>query len=866
MDSFAFSLFDNVKNGIVVVDAQGAVVFANTVARNMLLEHPEQSLDKVLKHHLPFSSGKVDGHIHSKDLFLSEGRVFTLTIKESPIGSETFFICEFEDISTQRQLLQQATRSDKIKAMITDASLDGLITINDDGIVLEFSDMAEKIFGWSQDEIRGQLMDEFIIPEAMRPMHKAGMEKFKKDGTGPLIGKRVEVDALRKDGSTFPIELTLITGVLDDERLVTAFVRDITDRRKAESELIEAKESAERASETKSRFLSQMSHEIRTPLNGVMAALSLVEQKAINDENESIIHTAKECGESLLHVISEILDFSKLEYGELKLNNSACSLVPKVVSLIQSFESQKHNNKVVFISFVHPDYCDQVSIDANKLVQVLRVLVDNAMKYTEAGFIAISVLPDPDVERNIVVSVTDTGTGIPEDRQATIFNEFEQADEARDAAKSGTGLGLYIASRIVELMGGKISVDSKLHEGSCFGFSIPCDVLSRSEYNLPNIVCLTEDERLGAFISSMLSQAAINHQVHATFKALTNHSATPSTLLLDDRVKFHEQELIQIADRYTEIAIFARDLNSSHDRKVCELYSDLSQSLHLQQLWSGSKPITKNIESHVASLKGAKILLVEDVDANRFLAAEILLNANCNVVTATNGADAVAKAEKEAFDLILMDMRMPIMGGLEAWLIITNGNGPCSHTPVLALTANAERSEMKKCLDAGMHGYITKPIDAKKLIAEISRYLPDFISHTPALTDEKALNVKIINNSDSNALNTKAFERLANDLPQDRLPMMLEMYTGELIRRKERITTFFEEKDLKNIREEAHALKSASATVGGDKLAAFCAELECAAKEEDREQVVLLISEFEPLCEELQEAVSAYMKLQGYTE
>lgn len=867
METSAFTILENLKNGILIFNNAGSVKFANPAARSMLTEQYGQEFDHVFTQLLNLSNESNNGHsLVTKFSLLGNKRV-SVSISQVDIDSQICIMCELEDTSKQLELERQANRNDKLKAMITDASLDGLITINDDGVVLEFSEMAEEIFGWSVEEIKGKLMEDFIIPDAMRPLHKAGMKKFKQDGTGPLIGQRVEVEALRKDGSLFPIELTLVSGMLENERLVTAFVRDITERKGAEAQLVEAKETAEKASETKSRFLSQMSHEIRTPLNGVMAALSLVEQKAINDENERIISTARECGQSLLHIISEILDFSKIEFGEFNLSPSPSYIVPKIVSLIQSFESQKNNDQVVFITFVHPKLCGQINIDALKLIQVFRVLIDNAIKYTKSGYIAISVFPDIKHDGNVIFNVTDTGSGVPKNRQKSIFKEFEQADETRDAAKSGTGLGLYIASRIVTLMGGELGIESELGRGSCFSFSVPCHIISEPDFTPSQIVCITEDSRIAQFISSMLDKANIRCQAYNSFDKLTHHYSKPVKLLIDDRLKFHEQQLVRIAADFDDLAIFARDLNSSHDKKICELYSDLSRALHLHKLWtvtpteSSKAPIADN---EINSLKGAKILLVEDVDANRFLAAEILLTANCNVVTAVNGEEAISKAEKEKFDLILMDMRMPIMNGLDAWLAIKNGNGPCKRAPVLALTANAERSEMKKCLDAGMHGYITKPIEAKKLISDISHYLPDFIAPSSRLIDKESSQVKIFN--DSSTLNSNALKQLANDLPPGRLPMMLEMFSGELTRRNQSINEFFEADDIKNIREEAHALKSASATVGGETLASFCEKLEIAAKEEEREVVAQLMTDFDGLCKELQVAINTYKKSQGYAE
>ncbi|SMP08838.1 PAS domain S-box-containing protein [Roseibium denhamense] len=399
------------------------------------------------------------------------------------------------DITELKKREQELVRSQSLLRNVVSASFDGVIVMDGNGTVLDYSPSAEEVFGWKAAEIVGEKMSDYIIPEKYRAMHDAGLEKFLKTGEGPVLGKRIEIEGLHKEGHQIIVELAIRHTKGERGPLFLGYVRDITERKAAEEALRDAKEKAEAANEAKAKFLAMMSHEIRTPMNGVLGILSLLRDTDLDPDQKSYVKTARDSGRSLLELINDILDFSKLEAGRTELETAPFRLKTVVRSIVDLFMPIAQE-KGIGMELIYPaDVPQVVTSDAGRLRQVLLNLVSNAVKFTELGSIRITVSVDKDdpVRPVFRFSVQDTGIGIPKDRHESLFGDFVTIDSSYTKKQGGTGLGLAISKRISDLMGGEILVESLPGAGSTFHFCVPLELADeQAELPEPEVAMLEE--------------------------------------------------------------------------------------------------------------------------------------------------------------------------------------------------------------------------------------------------------------------------------------------------------------------------------------------------------------------------------------
>lgn len=366
---------------------------------------------------------------------------------------------------------------------IFEISKDAIIIADTDGNVVGFNPAAEDMFRHKARDVIGRDMAPLIIPERMRKAHHAGMSSYLATGVGPVLGQRIEVPAIRADGSEFPAELTVQSSSTSEGEVFIAFMRDISDRKQTEDELTRAKDLAEVAAEAKSGFLAVMSHEIRTPLNGVLGVLSLLKDTSLDDKQLSYIRTARESGEALLTIISDILDFTKMEAGKLDFDEIAfdpAEVTSGVVDLFQPTSRRTGVKLAVEIGKTLPIF---VKGDPGRLRQVIMNLVGNALKFTKYGSVKVraSCIGGGANGQTIRVEVEDSGIGIPEERIPEIFKEFTSLDVSRSRRFGGTGLGLAISKRLVEMMDGEIGVSSVVDQGTVFWFHVSLPIPTDEE-------------------------------------------------------------------------------------------------------------------------------------------------------------------------------------------------------------------------------------------------------------------------------------------------------------------------------------------------------------------------------------------------
>lgn len=364
-------------------------------------------------------------------------------------------------------------QSEERTRLIIDAALDAVITMNEDGSITGWNTMAERTFGWARPQVLGRLLSDTIIPFQYRDRHENGFRHFLATGEGPVLNTRIEITALHNDGHEFPVELAITPVKLRGSWIFSAFVRDITERKQTEIVMRRAKEAAEAASRAKSEFLANVSHELRTPMNGIIGLTVLTLDSELTAEQRDYLNMVKMSADSLLHVINDVLDFSKGETGTLALDQIEFSVRDRLLEAVDVVKGAAVIKGLELVCNIEPDVPPTLVGDPARLRQVIVNLLGNAIKFTERGQIVLHVVKERQEGQTISLhfSVQDWGIGVPFDKQQIIFDAFIQADGSTTRKYGGTGLGLSISARLVKMMGGRIWVESDLGQGSTFHFT-----------------------------------------------------------------------------------------------------------------------------------------------------------------------------------------------------------------------------------------------------------------------------------------------------------------------------------------------------------------------------------------------------------
>ena len=770
-----------------------------------------------------------------------------------------------------------ALRESEVRTrLIVDNALDAVITMNEAGDIIGWNAQAESMFGWPRSEALGRSLAETIVPPQYRERHNFGLKHFLKTGEGPVLNKRIEISAIHRDGREFPTELTVCPAKVGDSYLFSAFVRDITEQKRAKSELESARDAAEAANRAKSQFLANMSHEIRTPMNGVLGMTELALDTDLTQEQREYLELVKSSANSLLTVINDILDFSKIEAGKLPLESLDFSVIDCLGDAIKTLGLRAHQKGLELIGHISPEVPDMLVGDPGRLRQVVMNLAGNAIKFTDEGEVVVRVRTESRSAQDVLLhfTVIDTGVGIPTDKLQLIFRPFEQADGSTTRKFGGTGLGLTISSQLVELMGGRIWVESEPGRGSTFHFTMrfplsanPSSRATRqpsaSLRDMPVLIIEDNATNRGMLVE-MLSHwhmrptAVENGRLGLMTMQLSSNAGQSFPLVLIDAEMpdidgFAVAEQIRRDPKLAGATIMmltttGRVADSERCRnlgisafltkpvKQSDLFDVIVTALGTSALESETTHGRITTASDAASEETPNsnrflILLAEDNTVNQRVAVRLLQKKGHTVSVAENGREALLRLAHERFDLVLMDVQMPEMDGLEATATIRQQEKATGqHLPIIAMTAHAMAGDRERCLEAGMDGYVSKPIQPQMLFDTIASVIAKSAAESAAHRDLNAhVAVPAANNDRRNehtsGLSVSAkmrrndvfnhgemLNRLGDDL--ELVTELIELFLEESPKLLVDVQIAVQRRDAKAIERTAHRLKGSAGNFG----------------------------------------------------
>jgi len=792
-------VLDSAGDGIIGVDAEGRARFVNNAAEHMLGFGEGELIGKPIHdliHHsrsegspypaaeCPMRAAFTDGVVHRVDeemLWRKDGAGFQAEYTANPIrrdGRVIGAVIVFDDITERKRAEERIRNSEQRLAQIIDFLPDPTWVVDNDGVVVTWNRAIEVLTGIQAKDMVGKGDYEYALAfyDERRPVLIDLVRMWKPEFEDKYLSIKKDGDILRsesyhphlgKDGLYLSGTAGLLCDASGQPAGAIEALRDITDRKQMEEKLRQAQEAAEAASKAKGDFLANMSHEIRTPMNAILGMAHLALKTELTPRQLDYLDKIQTAGNSLLGIINDILDFSKIEAGKLKMEAVAFNLdevLDNLANLITVKAHEKEGLEVLFST--GPGVPRALVGDPLRLGQVLINLANNAVKFTERGEIVVSSELVQAGEKAVEVkfAVRDTGIGLTEEQRGRLFESFSQADTSTTRKFGGTGLGLAISKRLVEMMGGRIWVESVPGQGSTFFFTAVFGIGredTRTRHTPPpdlrglRTLVVDDNSTSREILQGMLESFSFEVTLAASgeeglaelekstsgrgydlvvmdwkmpgidgietarrIKNLPGLSRMPRIILV---TAYGREEIMRQAEKMGLAGFLIKPVSPS------VMFDTIMQAFGQDAPRELRTDTEKRLEAAASErLAGANVLLVEDNEINQQVAMEILSGAGLKVTVANNGREALNLVGANAYDAVLMDVQMPVMDGHTATRKIRELEArqpPAYRLPIIAMTAHAMSGDHEKSIAAGMNDHITKPIDPAQLFGTLAKWI-----------------------------------------------------------------------------------------------------------------------------------------------
>lgn len=682
------------------------------------------------------------GHFDFKDTFIvSVCGLMSCYLCIFILGKFILLIPYNRLVESESNLLEN---KEKLTAVLN-TIVDAIITTDHKGYIQDVNPAAEAMFGYTEKELIGQRVT-MLTPDDATVLNKNIDAKIK------------ELTGIRKNGERFPLELGLSSVIFDDHVIFVGTVRDISERKLADAAMANyahdmeqmnealsaAKKEAESATRIKSEFIASMSHEIRTPMNGIIGMTELLIDSQLNETQSRYATSIMHCSESLMSIINDVLDISKIEAGKLTLEFISFNLRDLAEELVEMLSINCFEKGIeIFIDYRN-DLPTNVIGDPTRIRQIMLNLLTNAIKFTEKGSVILQV-SDAGASGNKVnfkISVIDTGIGIEESAKSLIFGKFTQADASITRKFGGTGLGLTICKQLVEKMQGEIGFDSTFGKGTTFWFTLNLQTSSSNECS-DDVLEKIKAKKVYLLLSSSINVQILSDMLKSFNLEIQAGQNTPDDLS-DFDIIFLDYDLRQDMSRdkqdYHKIilvhpiaVIFSQSdyANMGYINFITTPFRKNVVFSIVAAILTGTKitpykNLAESTESPILdSFKNKSVLIVEDNKINASICKTMLETFHIRAVVADNGIEAIDLFFDQKFDLILMDVQMPSMSGYEATQRIREieSSKHYKRTPIIALTANTTADSQKSCKDAGMDDFLIKPFRKSGLLKILEKWL-----------------------------------------------------------------------------------------------------------------------------------------------
>jgi PAS domain S-box-containing protein len=834
------------------------------------LLHPADR-ERVLEEH---ERTRTTGHALRTEyrLFAADGRVIWIRDEAVIVTDEQgkpLLLQGFLLDITEQKMAEQALRDSEAELSrqkayyqeLLELSPVAIVTLDMEERVLSWNPAAEKLFGFEQGEAVGRALDDLLFPtQALRRESRAVRRQADEHGLAHVIARR-----RRKEGTLVDVEILMVPLVVDGKRTgYLVLYHDI-------SELLRAREEAEAATHAKSAFLATMSHEIRTPMNAVIGMGELLLDTELTEEQRGFAEVIRTSGEALLRIIDDILDFSKIEADKLELEEEALDVRSAAESALDLVAVRASEKGIELGCLVDTEVPAAILGDPTRLRQALGNLLANAVKFTEAGEVVLIVTAEArgEASRRLRFSVRDTGIGIPAERMHRLFESFSQVDASTTRRYGGTGLGLAISKRLAEVMGGTLWAESEERKGSTFHF----EILAREVAAPARRDGVQAEPRIAGKRLLVVDDSATNREI-LTRQALSwgmhvEAVASPADAL--DRLRRGDPFDAAVLDmRMPEMdgLALAREIRRYQDERALplilltsigrlaeargapEFSAQLTKPVKASQLYEAlvrvlaaeAAPTSRpsNGDDSRRAAVALRLLVAEDNAINRRLALALLAKLGYQADVVENGREALQALERDVYDVVLMDVQMPELDGLEATRQIRDRFGSSGGPTIIAMTANAMEGDREECLAAGMDDYLSKPIR----VDELSRALAGCGPRRPEGLDQGAL-ARLVSSFGEDEEGWQALGELLDAFLED-APTQIAALRGAI-----------ERGDAEETRRAAHTLKSNAATFGAQSLSELCRELETLGRRGDLGAAPGLLERAENEWEGVREALAA---------